>query len=211
MKLLVKMYLSLEKLVLNPVAWFSHRNWLVRYAAILLLISPVAIISAVTYQLLPGFGPNLAQLSSNTYQELISLRENFDTTTRNQAKEITELQIELNQLRSQLTANKLITLDLEADQSVSDSASDSSVVLAASNSATLPPNYISPSQIIRVVKGNATNVEVHAMPNTTSLVIDSLKSDSIHFYLTKADNWYQVDLENNQSGWIEARYVSELP
>ena len=130
MRFLVKTYLSLEKLVLNPVAWFSHRNWLVRYAIILLLIPPLAIMSVVTYQSHQGTESSLTQISSETYQEVVRLRENFNLTTHDQAAEIALLKKEVGELRSQLTQNELI-------------ADDPKAVLSATSSANPTQNYLS--------------------------------------------------------------------
>ena len=206
MRNIVRFYLSLEKLVKNPVDWFHQRNWLVRYLTLLLLIPPIAVASISSYSsYLQSSSSGVEPIHSETYKELVRLRENFHAANQDQKQEIEKLNHELTALKQSLAKNS--TLDDQDELQVLGTKNN----LTASESATLEQNLVIPTQIVRLVKNNDQDITVFSSPQTSSQPVTTLSSDTIHFYLDKQNDWYQIDLENDQSGWVEARYVSELP
>ena len=203
MRLLAKIYLSLEKLITNPAQWFGQKNWLVRYLIVILLVPPISIMSLLTYTTYTGISMNDSyQLLLQNYEELISLRERVKNNNITQLEEIAHLNTEIKKLEENLT---------QLQKPKSDTTGKTEVLgttLPESNDATTSSKV---SDIVHLVNPSADTINIYEEPDSSSAVVTTLESNSIHFYLDKQSNWYQLDLSNHQVGWVESKYARLMP
>ncbi len=54
-------------------------------------------------------------------------------------------------------------------------------------------------------------VDVHEKPSASSKVINSIVYDAIYFYTSKTTDWYQLNLDGGQVGWVQAQFLKEYP
>lgn len=62
--------------------------------------------------------------------------------------------------------------------------------------------------LIKVPEGSSLNVR--SSPSPKGPVLDSLKSGDMRPLLEEADEWYQVELQNGQSGWVSRKFSSKM-
>jgi uncharacterized protein YgiM (DUF1202 family) len=62
--------------------------------------------------------------------------------------------------------------------------------------------------VIKVPKGSSLNVR--SAPSSKGQVMGSLKSGDMRPLLEEADEWYQVELKDGQSGWISRKFSGKL-
>ena len=62
--------------------------------------------------------------------------------------------------------------------------------------------------LIKVPEGSSLNVRTS--PSPQGQVFDSLKSGEMRPLLEEADEWYQVELQNGQSGWVSRKFSSKM-
>jgi uncharacterized protein YgiM (DUF1202 family) len=62
--------------------------------------------------------------------------------------------------------------------------------------------------LIKVPEGSSLNVR--SSPSPKGQVLDSLKSGDMRPLLEEADEWYQVELQNGQSGWVSRKFSSKM-
>ena len=62
--------------------------------------------------------------------------------------------------------------------------------------------------VIKVPKGSSLNVR--SAPSAKGQVISSLKSGDMRPLLEEADEWYQVELQDGQSGWISRKFSGKM-
>lgn len=73
---------------------------------------------------------------------------------------------------------------------------------------------LSSSLIGGMVKINSPQwkkVDVFEKPNSSSKIVNSIIYDTIYFYSTKINGWYQLSLDSGQSGYVQTQYLSEFP
>jgi uncharacterized protein YgiM (DUF1202 family)/Tfp pilus assembly protein PilF len=62
--------------------------------------------------------------------------------------------------------------------------------------------------VIKVPKGSSLNVR--SSPSSQGQVMGSLKSGDMRPLLEEADEWYQVELQDGQSGWISRKFSGKM-
>jgi uncharacterized protein YgiM (DUF1202 family) len=62
--------------------------------------------------------------------------------------------------------------------------------------------------LIKVPEGSSLNVR--SSPSPKGQVLDSLKSGDMRSLLEEAEEWYQVELQNGQSGWVSRKFSSKM-
>jgi len=62
--------------------------------------------------------------------------------------------------------------------------------------------------LIKVPEGSSLNVR--SSPSPKGQVLDSLKSGEMRPLLEEADEWYQVELQSGQSGWVSRKFSSKM-
>lgn len=73
---------------------------------------------------------------------------------------------------------------------------------------------VSPTPSIEIgmieIKAESGSVNIYESAATGTLVLETKTANEILFFRKKENNWYQVDLENNKVGWIQAELVNEI-
>lgn len=54
-------------------------------------------------------------------------------------------------------------------------------------------------------------VDVYEKPLTSSKIINSIVYDTIYFYRQKQNDWYQLDLDGGQLGWVQSQFLKNFP
>ena len=74
---------------------------------------------------------------------------------------------------------------------------------------TLNPSLI--GGMVKIASSQWKKIDVFEKPISSSKIINSLTYDTIYFYRQKTNGWYQLDLDNGQSGWTQAQFLKEYP
>jgi hypothetical protein len=196
-KLLVTLYLQLEKLWRNPAAWFAESPWLVRVLVVLLIFPAISLSSIAWYATTYGPQGRTQELLNQNYSELQNLR----------------VQLEANDQRYQadmeMVKNTLTQLKRNQGQNVLGEDDDTSAVLGDGAEAGVASGS---SHIVHVViEAGDAPVPVYAEPSTTAKIVTRLDLDALYFVLDKKTGWYELDLNQGKKGWVQADSVLELP
>lgn len=138
---IAKCYLQFEKLAHNPAVWFAEQAWFTRLALVLLILPATSASSIAWYQLQLKNNENNATTISNSYLELVKLRENWVETSKSQTQEISELKKELSDLKKQvmvLGINQDLTQTILGESVEATFSAELSSLEDASFSATIP-------------------------------------------------------------------------
>lgn len=65
--------------------------------------------------------------------------------------------------------------------------------------------------MVKISSPQWKRVDVFEKPIASSKIVNSIVYDTIYFYTTKADGWYQLSLDNGQSGFVQSSYLKEFP
>lgn len=82
------------------------------------------------------------------------------------------------------------------------------------NTNTTPAATLSTSLLAGMVKINSpqwNKIDVYEKPLTSSKIINSIIYDTIYFFTQKQNNWYQLNLDSGQLGWVQAQFLKEFP
>ena len=71
-----------------------------------------------------------------------------------------------------------------------------------------PNEMVTTVVVIKVPKGSSLNVR--SAPSSQGQVMGSLKSGDMRPLLEEADEWYQVELQDGQSGWISRKFSGKM-
>ena len=205
MSILIKGYISLEKLARDPVGWFAQQPWWLRLVLAILIIPLISASSIVGYLWInQGSSTESLALLKQNAQEIVDLKKDLETSQSAQMEEIGQLSIDLAKLR------KILATSSAADDSLNDEAppilGDQTSIDLASGSGDIVPR----PQVLYLPK-NSDQIKVFERPAVSSKIIKNLDSDSLHFYLQKTNGWYQIDIGEGKVGWIPEKSVVVLP
>jgi hypothetical protein len=98
-KLLVKLYIQLEKLWANPAAWFGHQPWIIRLLVISLIIPLITLSSVTWYNGLNQSQKRAQELQLQSYDEFKTFKEVYDKNTLQQLEELKTLKKDIAELK----------------------------------------------------------------------------------------------------------------
>ncbi len=140
------------------------------------------------------------KLQSSAISELIKAREDGRDLPAALAQ-VTSLNSELRDL--------ITTLRVPPNSASTDNHNQASVGGAQTSafSSSGSPQIIGMVQ----VKGDPTQTEdIYENPQLGTIVTGSAAGADLLFYIQKQPGWYQVELKNENTGWIQEERVSEL-
>ncbi|MFA6008190.1 MAG: SH3 domain-containing protein [Candidatus Shapirobacteria bacterium] len=65
--------------------------------------------------------------------------------------------------------------------------------------------------MVKISSPEWKRLDVYEKPLTSSKIINSLVYDTIYFYRQKQNDWYQLDLDGGQLGWVQSQFLKEFP
>lgn len=65
--------------------------------------------------------------------------------------------------------------------------------------------------MVKISSPQWKRVDVFEKPLASSKIVNSIVYDTIYFYTTKTDGWYQLSLDNGQSGFVQTQFLKEFP
>jgi len=65
--------------------------------------------------------------------------------------------------------------------------------------------------MVKISSPQWKRVNVYESPSTSSKIINSIVYDTIYFYRQKQGDWYQLDLDADQLGWVQIQFLKEFP
>lgn len=119
---------------------------------------------------------------------------------------ITNVTLSPNTSQNELILKEIQNLRKEMNSTITNLQTQSSIPQA------IPT--LSSSLIGGMVKINSPQwkkVDVFEKPNSSSKIVNSIIYDTIYFYSTKTSGWYQLSLDNGQSGYVQSLYLAEFP
>lgn len=210
MKLLVKFILSLEKLLKNPVSWFSQQPWPLRMAWSLLLIPLISAVSILSYQnLAPQFN---GQANQDTATSIQNLQTEMTKLQQAQLKEILALREDVSTLKKLLQPASTAEVNLDNSETVLGAEDQTAVSenlrqrlekLAADNG--------DDSTKLAYIIDSQEEVPAYAQPAISAKKITNLVPDTFYVVNQENEDWLQLDLGSGQAGWIEKKFVMTLP
>jgi hypothetical protein len=217
MSFLIKLIISLEKLIINPVQWFDKKPWTVRTILVLLLVPLISAISILSYQkLYPGFSAG-ADLDPNTAQSIAALSEEMQRQHETQLEELVLLHENIATLNRLLMSTGMIDAENR----------DESLVLGAQDSEEINDNirqrlkdYIeneysstnsaSDSAMLAYVEIDE-NAMAYAEPSVSAKKITNFEQGNLYPALSEKNGWQQIELDDGQKAWIEKQYIILFP
>lgn len=67
------------------------------------------------------------------------------------------------------------------------------------------------SGMVKINSPQWKRLDVYEKPLTSSRVINSIVYDTIYFYRQKQNDWYQLDLDAGQLGWVQSQFLKDFP
>jgi hypothetical protein len=67
------------------------------------------------------------------------------------------------------------------------------------------------SGMVKINSPQWKRLDVYEKPQTSSRIINSIVYDTIYFYRQKQNDWYQLDLDGGQLGWVQAQFLKDFP
>ena len=83
------------------------------------------------------------------------------------------------------------------------------IVAVREASSTVSPSLI--GGMVKISSPQWKRVDVFEKPQASSKIVNSIVYDTIYFYSTKTDGWYQLSLDNGQSGYVQSTFLKEFP
>lgn len=195
MKYLVRFYLQLEELLKNPVAWFSRQPWIIRLLTISLMVPLITLSSIGWYSGRDESLQQQAELLQQIHIDLLSFKEDSKKNDQQQLDDISFLKKEVTDLKKSMIIQQL-------DEEPSDEALGGQVVSSLEDTPDLP--------IVQILGNGTTPIAVYEKASSSSPIISSVEGNSLYFYLTKKDGWYELDLHRGKRGWVQADSILEL-
>jgi hypothetical protein len=65
--------------------------------------------------------------------------------------------------------------------------------------------------MVKISSPQWKRLDVYEKPLLSSNIINSLVYDTIYFYRQKQNDWYQLDLDGGQLGWVQSQFLKEFP
>lgn len=65
--------------------------------------------------------------------------------------------------------------------------------------------------MVKISSPQWKRVDVFEKPIASSKIVNSIVYDTIYFYSTKSDGWYQLSLDNGQSGFVQSTFLKDFP
>ncbi|NKQ22646.1 stage II sporulation protein P [Brevibacillus laterosporus] len=63
---------------------------------------------------------------------------------------------------------------------------------------------------VKYVKSNVDMLNVRAEPNTTAQILQIIDQNGVFLQIKKQGDWAQIKLSDNVSGWVNARFLTEI-
>lgn len=207
MNLLIRLILSIEKLIKNPIKWFDAQPWLVRMLAVLLLVPSISAVSIRAYQenMIPGLPPITESNSGLSEAKLEEILEKHQNT---QVEEILHLREEVSALKE--------TVQLLAQESGSElvlGATDTDTKLSLKERLeSISASTLSDPNIASVyIRTDDQNVAVFTEARHNSKKITDFQVGTFYPALEETNGWQQIDLGDGRTGWIETKYIIRFP
>ncbi|MFA7301588.1 MAG: SH3 domain-containing protein [Candidatus Shapirobacteria bacterium] len=83
------------------------------------------------------------------------------------------------------------------------------IVAVREASTTVSPSLI--GGMVKISSPQWKRVDVFEKPLASSKIVNSIVYDTIYFYSTKSDGWYQLSLDNGASGYVQSTFLKEFP
>lgn len=65
--------------------------------------------------------------------------------------------------------------------------------------------------MVKISSPQYKTLDVFESPQASSKIVNTLTYDTIYFYRQKQGDWYQIDFDTGQLGWVQAQYLKEFP
>jgi len=65
--------------------------------------------------------------------------------------------------------------------------------------------------MVKINSPQWTRLDVFEKASASSKIINSIVYDTIYFYASKSNGWYQLNLDGGQIGWVQAQFLKEYP
>ncbi len=65
--------------------------------------------------------------------------------------------------------------------------------------------------MVKINSSQYKTLDVFEKPQASSKIVNTLTYDTIYFYRQKQGDWYQIDFDTGQLGWVQAQYLKEFP
>lgn len=65
--------------------------------------------------------------------------------------------------------------------------------------------------MVKISSPQWKKIDVYEKALASSKIINSITYDTIYFYRQKQNDWYQLDLDGGQLGWVQAQFLKEFP
>ncbi len=203
MRPLAKLFLSLEKLVQNPVLWYTNRNWVTQLVLVFFLIPLISATSIFFYEAIgPQSEEKLQSIITHRDQELL---QQIAKNHQDELQEIAHLNEQVLQLKTQvslISGDETLASDVIPNLVLGETTSDSSIATPSNEE---DKNFI-------YVPTRSQPILVHEQAIISSSSIATLKQDAIYEVLQETPEWYKIDYgDTNQAGWVQSELVVELP
>jgi uncharacterized protein YgiM (DUF1202 family) len=204
MRSVVRLVLSLEKFVNNPLEWFGQQAWLLRIMLPVILIIAISATSIFGYQKMSQFKNQASDAAGS-----VAAGTNVDTQNLEvEIKKLHDSQIkEILSLRQDIA--KLQRLVKNSDEV--DLTEDDSQQVLGELQETNDPNSVEKETKLVLLVVDEDEAPVYAQPTNTSKKVASFQPDIFYFYVLEKNDWVQIDLGDKKTGWIEKKFVIILP
>lgn len=64
--------------------------------------------------------------------------------------------------------------------------------------------------MVQISSEQWSKIDVYEKALTSSKIIASIKYGTIYFYHQKTDGWYEIYLDDGQSGWARSQFLEEI-
>jgi uncharacterized protein YgiM (DUF1202 family) len=198
MHLIAKFILSIEKLLKNPISWLDKQPWILRMFFSLAIVPLISAASIFSYQkIMPKYFAELGTNQNIQPADQTELLQTLEKYHDSQIQEILYLREEIVALKKILQTTNNLPSDVLGEQTET----------IENNLETL----VDPDIELVFIKSISDGGVLYTQPSTSSKKITDFDLGMFYPVLDKKDNWYQIDLGNNTSAWVEQKNVVSLP
>lgn len=65
--------------------------------------------------------------------------------------------------------------------------------------------------MVKISSPQWKRLDVYEKPQSSSKIVNTIVYDTIYFYRQKQNDWYQLDLDGGQLGWVQAQFLKDFP
>lgn len=209
MKTLALIILSIEKLGVDPIGWFSTKPWLFKLLFIIITIPLISIQSIFWYEKIT-YTKNLAQKSELETQLNLLLE-----IKQNQAKLLDEQAHEFADIKKDIAIFKEI-YNTSLDATITEDVLGAQTAVINENlrdrlqtSEVDATTHVGTTQIY--IRSDLKNIAAFTQPSSSSSAILGFDTTSMYPALSEKGDWQQIDLGEGKTAWIEKKFILKLP